>query len=653
MPTDDLLNRHLSNSPSLEFPLKSPGPEGTLGYTEDDLLNRPSGDLFGMSQNAGMSGSGANATDPNMVILSTLGGWPNAAIGAHTGHNELYKLVAVAAQEFRRLGQLPFALHTSDTCDGRTQGTIWANISLASRNVIFKSLATQLRGIPCAEGVLGIATCDKGLPAMTMLIASLCQFPGNLPGIIVPGGVTLPPEEGEDAGTIQSLGARFAKGVVNLEQAQDLGCKACATPGGGCQFFGTAATAQAVAEAMGLTLTHAALAPSGFEIWTDLARDSAQSIVKMRQTGLGVKQILTAAAIRNAMTVHAAMGGSTNLLLHIPAIAHAAGLRRPTREDFHEINLKVPRIVDCLPTGIHPTVRVFMAGGVPEVMLHLAELNLLDLDALTVTGLTLGENLRRWQTSDRRLILRERLLSEDGIDPDDVILSPARASALGFGPTVAYPTGNIAPEGSVVKATSIHRRLLDAGGIYRKTAPCRTFTNESSAISAVKSGTVRPGEVIVIMCRGPLGAGMPETYEVTAALKGIAELSDCALITDARFSGVTTGPCFGHVSPEALAPNSNLGKLRDGDMVEIFLDTKRLQGSLNLVGENGVAISAEHGDHILAQRAKREDLEIDPHLPDYIRQWALIQHLSGGPWGGCVEDLTTLEAALCPAILPA
>ena len=626
----DILSDHLGRTASFNFPLKSPGPEGSLDYTEEDLLNRPSGDLFGVSQNAGMSGKGDGATDPNMVIMSTLGGWPGAALGAHTGHNELYKLVEIAAREFSRLGQLPFALHTSDTCDGRTQGTIWANISLASRNIIYKSLATQLRGIPCAEGVLGIATCDKGLPAMTMLIASLRQFPGNLPGIIVPGGVTLPPEEGEDAGTIQSLGARFAKGLVNLEQAQDLGCKACATPGGGCQFFGTAATAQAVAEAMGLALPHSALAPSGFDIWTNLACDSARAIVEMRQNGVGVKDILTEASIRSAMVIHAAMGGSTNLLLHIPAIAHAAGLPRPTREDFQEINLKAPRIVDCLPTGVHPTVRVFMAGGVPEVMLHLAELGLLELDAKTVTGKSVGENLDAWRTSDRRRVLRERLLAEDGVDPDDVILPPSKARQMGFTSTVAYPTGNIAPEGSVVKATSIHPRLLDADGVYHKVAPCRTFTSESGAIQAVKNGTIQPGEVIVIMCRGPLGAGMPETYEVTAAIKGVPELSDCALITDARFSGVTTGPCFGHVSPEALAIGAPLGKLLDGDMIEIKLDTKTMICSINALVD-------------LDSRRTRTDLERDPHLPDFIRQWALVQNLSGGVWGGCVEDINLLE----------
>jgi xylonate dehydratase len=643
MPESDFLRSHLASGEHLNFPLHSPGPEGTVSYTAEDLTERPSGDLFGISQNAGMSGSGKNATDPNMVILTTLGGWPDHALGAHTGHNELYKLVETAATELRKLGQLPFALHTSDTCDGRTQGTIWANISLASRNIIYKSLATQLRGIPCAEGVLGIATCDKGLPAMTMLVASLAKHPHQLPGIIVPGGVTLPPEHGEDAGTIQSLGARFAKGVINLAQAQDLGCKACATPGGGCQFFGTAATAQAVAEALGLTLTHSALAPSGFGVWTDLARRSAQALVRMRNQRVNTANILTDDAVHNAMMVHAAMGGSTNLLLHIPAIAHAAGLTRPTREDFVRANLAAPRIVDCLPTGIHPTVRVFMAGGVPEVMLHLSDLGLLREDCLTVTGLPLGENLDLWRNSDRRRLLRDRLFSEDGVDPDSVILPPKRAKALGFGPTVAYPTGNLAPQGSVVKATSIHPRLLDSNGVYQKTSCCRTFTNEADAIRAIKGGVVQSGEVIIIMCRGPLGAGMPETYEVTAALKSIPELSDCALITDARFSGVTTGPCFGHVSPEALAQGAPLGKVRNGDMVEIMLDTRSLQGSLNLVGENGVSQSKEVGDQILKSRSARTDLEIDPHLSDYIRQWALIQQASGGVWGGCVEDLAVME----------
>ncbi len=617
----------------LYFPLKSSGPEGSLGYVAEDLLNRPSGDLFGISQNAGMSGKGDGATDPNIVILSTLGGWPGAAIGAHTGHNELYKLVETAAQEFKSLGQLPFALYTSDTCDGRTQGTIWANISLASRNVIYKSLATQLRGIPCAEGVVGIATCDKGLPAMTMLVASLRQYPGNLPGIVVPGGVTLPPEHGEDAGTIQSLGSRFARGLINLEQAQDLGCKACATPGGGCQFFGTAATAQAVAEALGLALPHSALAPSGFEIWNQIARDSARAVVELRARGIGVKDILTGASIRNAMVIHAAMGGSTNLLLHIPAIAFAAGLPRPSREDFEVINRRIPRIVDCLPTGIHPTVRVFCAGGVPEVMLHLAELNLLDLDVLTVTGKSLGDNLDEWRGSERRKVLRERLLEEDGVDPDEVILPPAKAAANGFVPTIIYPTGNICPEGAVVKATSINRKLLDDEGVYRKTAPARIFTSESDAIRAVKDGTIQPGEVIIVMCRGPLGAGMPETYEVTAALKGIPELSDCALLTDARFSGVTTGPCFGHISPEALVPGSPLSKVVDGDLIEIILDTKRMTGSINALVD-------------LDSRQPRKDLQRDPHLPDFVRQWAAVQNLSGGVWGGCVEDVDLLEKRL-------
>jgi dihydroxyacid dehydratase/phosphogluconate dehydratase len=263
-------------------------------------------------------------------------------------------------------------------------------------------------------------------------------------------------------------------------------------------------------------------------------------------------------------------------------------------------------------------------------MLHLAELGLLELDAKTVTGKSVGENLDAWRTSDRRRVLRDRLLAEDGVDPDDVILPPSKARQMGFTSTVAYPTGNIAPEGSVVKATSIHPRLLDADGVYHKVAPCRTFTSESGAIQAVKNGTIQPGEVIVIMCRGPLGAGMPETYEVTAAIKGVPELSDCALITDARFSGVTTGPCFGHVSPEALAIGAPLGKLLDGDMIEIKLDTKTMICSINALAD-------------LDSRPTRTDLERDPNLPDFIRQWALVQNLSGGVWGGCVEDINLLE----------
>ena len=220
----------------------------------------------------------------------------------------------------------------------------------------------------------------------------------------MPGGVTLPPEEGEDAGKIQSIGARYAHGEISLVEAAEMGCRACASPGGGCQFLGTAATSQVVAEALGITIPHAALAPSGQPIWRDLARRSARALVNLAANGRTLGDILTDAAIRNAMVVHAAFGGSTNLLLHIPAIAFAAGLKRPTVDDWHEVNLKVPRLVSVLPNGpfYHPTVRAYLAGGVPEVMLHLRASNLLDLSVMTVAGEPLERVLAWWEKSERQ-----------------------------------------------------------------------------------------------------------------------------------------------------------------------------------------------------------------------------------------------------------
>src|SRR5437763_3187680 len=263
--------------------------------------------------------------------------------------------------------------------------------SLAYRNdaaLIFRRL---IRSLPTRRGVLGVATCDKGLPAMMIALAAMRE----LPGVLVPGGVTLPAEAGEDAGAIQTIGARFAHGLISLEEAADLGCRACATPGGGCQFLGTAATAQVVGEALGMALPHSALAPSGQPIWLDMARRSARALVQLAARGIKIRDILTDASVHNAMVVHAAFGGSTNLLLHIPAIAYSAGLRRPVIDDWVAVNRQVPRIVDALPNGPvgHPTVRVFLAGGVPEVMLHLRRLGLLDEGCLTVTAAPLAKVL--------------------------------------------------------------------------------------------------------------------------------------------------------------------------------------------------------------------------------------------------------------------
>ncbi len=634
---------------------KAPGPEGRLPFTEDQLLNAPSGDLFGMMQNAGMGWTASEAGRKQFLIVSTQGGVraPDGtpiALGYHTGHWEIGLLVQAAAEEFRRSGSIPFAAFVSDPCDGRSQGTTGMFDSLPYRNDAALTFRRLIRSLPLRRGVMGVGTCDKGLPALMMALAAM----HDMPTILVPGGVTLPPVEGEDAGKVQSVGARFAHGLISLEDAQDLGCRACATPGGGCQFLGTAATSQVVSEAMGMTLTHAALSPSGQPIWNDNAVRSARALVEMERRHLRTRDILTPAAIRNAMTVHAAVGGSTNLLLHIPAVAYHAGLERPSVEDWHTINGRVPRLVDVLPNGPvgHPTIQFFLAGGVPEVMLHLRELGLLDLSVMTVTGRTLGENLEWWERSERRTKLREVLRAQDGIDPDQVIMSPAAARDRGLTSTVTFPLGNLAPEGSVIKSTSIDPSVVDADGVYRKEGPARVFVRETEAVAAVKDGRIQAGDIIVLCCRGPMGSGMEETYQLTSALRYIPWGKHVALITDARFSGVSTGACIGHVGPEALA-GGPIGKLRDGDLIRIVVDRNRLEGSLDVVGEpdgrGGMRrFTTEEGARVLALRDPRTDLLPDPALPDDTRLWAALQQAGGGVWGGCVYDvdaiLTLIEA---------
>jgi len=633
-----------------EIRTSGPGPAGSLPLTAEMLLERPSGDIFGLTQNAGMGWDPRELGRPQFLMLSTLGGMraPDGrpiALGYHTGHWEIGLLMQAAAEELAALGGLPFAGFCSDPCDGRTQGTVGMMDSLAYRNdaaQIFRRLA---RSLPTRKGVLGVATCDKGLPAMMMALVAL----RDLPCVLVPGGVTLPPQDGEDAGKVQSIGARFAHGELTLDQAAELGCRACGSPGGGCQFLGTAATSQVIGEALGLTLPHSALAPSGQPVWTDMARRSARALVSLEDRGLTMRAIVTDAAVRNAMAVHAACGGSTNLLLHLPAIAHAAGLRRPTVDDWVAVNRQVPRIVDVLPNGPvgHPTVRVFLAGGVPEIMLHLRRLRLLDEDCLTVAGERLGRLLDWWEGSERRRALRERL-RQDGVDPDDVIMDPERARRRGLTSTVTFPRGNLAPEGSVIKSTAIDPSVVDADGVYRKVGPARVFVRERAAIAAIKSqgpDRLKPGDVLVLACRGPMGAGMEEIYQITAALKHLSWGKHVAVITDARFSGVSTGACIGHVGPEALA-GGPIGKVLDGDLVQIVVDRNRLEGSVDLVGHGETRFGAEEGAHVLEARPPRPDLGPDPDLPDDTRLWAALQHAGGGTWGGCVYDVDAIVARL-------
>jgi xylonate dehydratase len=648
------------NGPTLDSVLESgddrlfdvtasqPGPAGQLPLKPADLLDRPSGDVFGWSQDVGMGWSPAELGRAEVLILSTLGGIRNPdgtplALGYHTGHWEVGLLVQAAAEEVRALGGIPFAAFCTDPCDGRTQGTSGMLDSLAYRNDAAMVLRRLVRSLPTRRAVLGVATCDKGLPAMTMALAA-CRA---LPAVVVPGGVTLPASDGEDAGKAQTVGARFAHGRITLEQAAAIACRACASPGGGCQFLGTAATAQVVAEALGLALPHTALAPSGQPIWRDGARRSARAVLRQMALGLTAGDVVTDAAVRNAMAAYAAVGGSTNFLLHLPAIAHAAGLRPPALAEWKSVNARVPRLVDALPNGPHPTVRVFLAGGVPEVFLHLRELGLLDLSARAATGETLGATLEWWERSARRRRLRERLREADGVDPDDVIMSPEAARRRGLTSTVSFIGGNLAPQGAIVKSTAIDPSLVGPDGVYRHVGPAHVFTSERAAIAAIKAQgaeRVQPGEVMVLAGLGPRGAGMEEVYQVTAALRYLDLAKSVALVTDARFSGVSTGPCIGHVAPEALS-GGPIGRLRDGDLLRIVIDTRGLDGTIDFVrrSTDGTLVPA---DDELASRPPHPGLTPDPDLPSDTRLWAALQEASGGPWAGSVYDVERIVRLL-------
>lgn len=638
-----------SGDPSLfQPPTRARGPQGSLPFTDEMLRNAPSGDLFGWTMNAGMGWDPSKLGGPEVLILSTHGGLrgPDGtpiALGYHSGHWEVNLLVEAAARELKDLDAVPFAGYCSDPCDGRSQGTTGMFDSLPYRNDAAQIFRRLIRSLPRRSGVVGVATCDKGLPAMMMALAAQ----HTLSCILVPGGVTLLAEEGEDAAAIQTIGARFAHGKITREYAAEMGCRACASPGGGCQFLGTAATAQVVGEALGMSLTHSALAPSGQPVWTDMARRSARAVLALAAAGLTMRDILSDAALENAMAVHAAFGGSTNLLLHLTAIAYHAGLRRPAVDDWARVNRGVPRLVDALPNGPrhHATVQVFLAGGVPEVMLHLRRAGLLNTDALVASGQKLGDALDWWAQSERRAALRKTLKERDGIDPDDVIMAPDEARRRGLTATVCFPLGNLAPEGSVIKSTSIDPSVVGADGVYRKVGPARVFVTEPEAIEAIKAGQVKEGDILVLACRGPMGAGMEETYQLTSALKFLPFGKHVALLTDARFSGVSTGACIGHVSPEALA-GGPIGKLRDGDVIEIVIDRNRLEGTVNLVGENGTVFGAEEGTAVLAARAPRADLAPDKDLPDDTRLWAALQEASGGTWGGAVYDVDRIVRLL-------
>jgi dihydroxyacid dehydratase/phosphogluconate dehydratase len=623
------------------------GPAGALPLTAEMLLTQPSGNLFGLTQNAGMGWDPDRLLDPEFLILSTHGGLradngEPIALGFHTGHWEVGLLVAEAARELKALHAVPFAGACTDPCDGRTQGTAGMLDSLPFRNDAAIVLRRLMRSLPTGKGVIGIATCDKGLPAMMMALASA----GKSPPFLFPEASRFCPSR-------ERMREKFrpsARASLRIRSRWSTPPRWVAAPA---RLLAAGASSWAPRQPARWwerrwdwpCLTPRSRPPANPSGWMRPALGPRD--LRLHQLGIGVEEVLTPAAIRNAMVLHAAFGGSTNLLLHIPAIAHAAKLQRPTASDWAEVNRQTPRLVDALPNGPRnfATVQVFLAGGVPEVMLHLREAGLLDTSVMTVSGESLGASLDWWRESPRRYELRRNLTERDGIDPDDVIMSPDRARSRGLTSTICFPVGNLAPEGSVIKSTAIDPSLVDEKNVYRHLGPARVFVTEEAAIQAIKSGQVAHGDVIVLICGGPAGAGMQEIYQITSALKQLPHCKHVAVLTDARFSGVSTGACIGHISPEALA-GGPIGKIQEGDRIEIVIDRESLTGSLHLVGDADEIFGAEEGSRRLAQRKPRADLRPHPQLPDDTRLWAALVHASGGVWGGCVYDVDKIVSQL-------
>jgi len=647
-PTDDEIFD--SGQPVELNRIRGEGRAGALPLTADQLREEPSGNLFGLTQNVAMGWKPESVRQTPYLILSTQGGVRNAdgspaALGFHTGHWELDLLVREAAAAFTEHGAVPFAAFCSDPCDGRSQGTAGMFDSLPYRNDAAVVMRRLIRSLPQRRGVLGVATCDKGMPAMMMALAGCA----DLPAVLVPGGVTLPGSTQEDTASIQTIGARFAHDMIDLEYASTMGCRVCGSAGGGCQFLGTAATSQVIGESLGMSLPHSALSPSGEPIWLDMARRSALALMRLKAAGTPLRSIVTSRAVENALVVHAAFGGSTNLLLHLPAIAHAAGLPRPEVDDWAAANRATPRLVDALPNGPsnHSTVEVFMAGAVPEVMAELRRAGLLNLDVLTVTGQTLAEVLDWWEASDRRRDVRNHLRDTGGIDPLDVIFDADSARRRGIGSTIVFPGGNLAPQGSVIKATAIDPSVVDENGVYHHRGPARVFVSEADAMRALKGmdNPIRANDVLVLIGAGPIGTGMEETYQLTSALKFLPWGKTVAVVTDARFSGVSTGACIGHVGPEALA-GGPIGRLRDGDLIEVVVDRQDGSARVDLVGTADRELDRSAAAELLGSRPPHPYLRAHPGLPADTRLWALLQEASGGSWGGCVYDVDRVAAVI-------
>ena len=518
---------------------------------------------------------------PQVIIESTFG-------DSHPGSGHLNILVEEVRKGIEKAGGHGARYFCTDICDGESQGTDGINYSLASREMIANMIEIHANATPFDAGVY-LASCDKGMPGNLMGLAR-----ADVPSVVVPGGTM---NAGPEMLTLEQLGmysAKYERGEIDEEKLEWAKCNACPSCGA-CSFIGTASTMQIMAEALGLALPGSALMPATSPDLLEYARQAGEQAVKLAtMPGMRPSEIVTEKSFENAILVHAAVSGSTNCLLHIPAIAHEFGIEI-TGDTFDRLHRNARYLLDVRPAGRWPAECFYYAGGVPAIMEEIKEH--LHLDVMTVTGKTLGENLEelrrngfyekceKWlQEFNRRYNVN--LTREDIISSYD--------NAIGTDGSIAVLRGNLAPEGAVIKHTACPKEM------FRAVLNARPFDSEEECLDAVLHHRVQKGDAVFIRYEGPKGSGMPEMFYTSEAISSDKELGrSIALITDGRFSGASTGPVIGHCSPEAVE-GGPIALVEEGDLIEIDVPARKL----NIIGVKGQRRSMEEIDEILEERRK-------------------------------------------------
>lgn len=511
---------------------------------------------------------------PQIIIESSFG-------HSHPGSAHLDTLVNEVFNSINENGGRGAKYFVTDICDGETQGHDGMNYSLASRDIMANLMEIHVQATPFDAGVF-IASCDKAMPAHLMAIARL-----NMPAIMLPGGIM---NAGPNMLTLEQIGtysAQYERGEITKEKYEYYKHNACPSCGA-CSFMGTASTMQVMAEALGIALPGTALIPVTSKELKEAAKKAAKQALKLVQLNIKPSDIMTKEAFENAIMVHAAIAGSSNCLLHIPAIAHELGINIEP-ELFDEIHRKVPYILNIRPSGFYPGSYFWNAGGVPAVMEEIKEF--LHLDVMTVTGKTLGENLEDIRKSGYYKE-HEKLIAALGVKKEDVIKS--KETPIQKQGAIAILKGNLAPGGAVVKHSAVSKKLMQV------VLKARVFNCEEDAIKAVLTKNIKPGDAVFVRYEGPKGSGMPEMFYTTEAIASDPELVESiALITDGRFSGATRGPAIGHVSPEA-SEGGPIAFVEEGDLIKIDIPARRI----DVIGAAGVEKTEKEIEDIFNERKK-------------------------------------------------